>query len=188
MLEGSHSALRAFDDLGPRQPGSGRIHVVIETPAGSQNKYKYDRTIGVLRLSRVLPVGMVFPFNFGSIPGTCAEDGDALDVLVIDLPPTFAGCLVTARLIGVLRAWQMEKRKRINNDRLIAIAETPVNPARIRNLKEIAPRLLHELEHFLESYNRAQGRKFRITARAGRHVAEALLSRGIRQFARQASG
>jgi inorganic pyrophosphatase len=175
ITKAPHAKSHAFAALGPREPGSGRIYVMIETPAGSRNKYKCDPTIGLLRVSRVLPVGMAFPFDFGSIPGTCAEDGDALDVLVMGLALTFAGCLVTVRLIGVLRAWQIEKRRRVNNDRLLAIAETPVNRARIRNLKGLEPCLLREVEHFLQSYNRAAGRKFQITERAGRHVAEALL-------------
>ena len=109
----------------PRERGTGRIHVIIDTPAGSRNKYKFDPQLQLFRVSRILPIGMAFPYDFGSIPGTCAEDGDALDVLVLGLAPTFPGCLTTARLIGVLRAWQVEHGKRVTNDRLLAVAETP---------------------------------------------------------------
>jgi inorganic pyrophosphatase len=102
--------------------------------------------------------------------------------LVLGLAPTFPGCLATMRLIGMLRAWQMEYGRRVHNDRLIGVAETPVNPARIRTLRSLDSRHLHEIEQFFEAYNRAQGRKFRITGRGGRRDAESALQRGIRAF------
>ncbi len=166
--------------LPAREPGSGRVYVVVDTPAGSRNKYKYDETLGLFRVSRLLPEGMVFPYDFGSIPRTRAADGDALDVLVIGLAPSFPGCLLTVRLIGVLRAQQVEGGRRIRNDRLIACAETPVNPARVRELHALDGQTLRDIEHFFESYNRRQGREFRITSRGDRRAAEALLERALR--------
>jgi inorganic pyrophosphatase len=169
----------------PREPGSGRIHVIIDTPAASRNKYRYDPKLQLFRVSRVLPAGMSFPYDFGSIPGTCAEDGDALDVLVLGLAPTFTGCLATVRLIGQLRAWQVESGERIRNDRLIGVAETPVHRSAIRDLDALDSHQLREIEHFFESYNRAQGREFRIVGRAGRRAAESALARAVRAAASQ---
>src|SRR5215470_6296786 len=123
--------------LPPREAGSGRVHVVIDTPAGSRNKYKYDEGLEVFRISRVLPQGAAFPYDFGSIPGTRAEDGDALDVLVLRLAPAFPGCLVTVKLIGILHAEQRERGKLLRNDRLIGVADTPVNPASLAELSEL---------------------------------------------------
>jgi inorganic pyrophosphatase len=171
------------DQLPAREPGSGRIHVVIDTPAGSRNKYKYDGVLGLFRISRVLPAGTVFPYDFGSIPRTRAPDGDPLDVLVLGLAPSFPGCLVTVRLVGVLRARQTEAGRTVRNDRLIGIGETPVNRARPRELRSLDPEQLRDIEHFFESYNRRQGRQFRISGRGGRRAAEALLARGLRAFA-----
>lgn len=164
----------------PREAGSRRVHVIIDTPAGSRNKYKYDSKLHMFRVSRVLPAGMSFPHDFGSIPGTRAADGDPLDVLVLGLAPTFPGCLTTVRLIGMLRASQVESGKSVRNDRMIGVAETEVNPARIRTLRSIDSSQLHAIEAFFEAYNRAQGRVFRITGRGGRRAAEAALARGIR--------
>lgn len=166
--------------LPPREPGSRRVNVIIDTPAGSRNKYKYDSKLHLFRISRVLPAGMSFPHDFGSIPGTRAADGDPLDVLVLGLAPTFPGCLTTVRLIGVLRAWQMENGKRVRNDRLIGVVETEVNRARICALRSLGLDHLHAIEAFFEAYNRAQGRIFRITGRGGRRAAESTLARGIR--------
>jgi len=173
------------DMLPAREPRSGRIYVLIDTPAGSRNKYKYDADLGVFRISRVLPVGMQFPYDFGSIPQTRAADGDPLDVLVLGLAPSFPGCLVTARLVGVLHAQQREAERTIRNDRLIAVGETPVNRARLRQLRELDPDRLRDIEHFFESYNRRQGREFRITGRGSPRAAHLVLEHGLRAFARR---
>jgi len=175
------------DELPSREPGSRRIHIVVDTPAGSRNKYKYDPTFGVFRISRVLPRGSAFPHDFGSIPQTLAADGDALDVLVIAAAPSFPGCLMSGRLIGVLHAEQRERRRTIRNDRLIAVAETPVNRSPLRELSDLDPEHLRDIEHFFESYNRRQGRQFRIVSRGRRAAAEIVLERAVRAF-REAHG
>jgi inorganic pyrophosphatase len=160
---------------------SGLVNVLIDTPRGSRNKYKFDEALGLFRVSRVLPPGMSFPHDFGSVPGTRAEDGDPLDVLVLAPEPTFAGCLVTVRLIGMLRAHQVETR-RIRNDRLIGVIETPVNRAALTELSELDADELRGIEEFFVSYNRAQGRTFRVTGRLGAHAAEQALERAMRAF------
>jgi len=171
-----------------RESGSGRVHVVIDTPAGSRNKYKYDEQFGTFRISRILPQGAVFPYDFGSIPGTSAEDGDALDVLVLQLPASFPGCLVTVRLIGVLHAEQREGDKLVQNDRLIAVVDTQVNPARLRELNALDNDELRAIEHFFKSYNAVQGREFRIRSRGGPEHALRALERAIEAHAAHAQG
>ena len=171
----------------PREAGSGRVHVIIDTPTGSRNKYKLDGTRGLLRLSRILPEGSTFPYDFGSIPGTCAEDGDALDVLVLHLPPAFPGCLITVRLIGMLRAEQHEAGRLVRNDRLIGVPETSVNPAPLRELRAVPKEQLRAIEHFFSSYNAYQGRRFRIIGRDGSRRAAEALQRAIRAYQRSTS-
>jgi inorganic pyrophosphatase len=171
----------------PREAGSGRVHVIIDTPAGSRSKFKLDDTHGLLRLSRILPEGSMFPYDFGSIPGTCADDGDALDVLVLHLPTAFPGCLITVRLIGALRAEQHEKGRVLRNDRLIAVPETRVNPAPLRELRAVPKEQLRAIEHFFTSYNVYQGRRFRIIGRDGPRRAAQALQRAIRAYQHSAS-
>lgn len=166
--------------LPPPAAGRGRVHVVVESAAGSRNKYKYDAALGMFRLSRTLPAGVVFPCDFGFIPGTSAQDGDPLDVLLLHDVGTFTGCIVTARLIGVLHAQQREGGRTLRNDRLVAVAETPVNAPPLRELREVEPDKLRALEHFFESYNAFQGRPFRILGRAGAQRARAALGRAVR--------
>jgi inorganic pyrophosphatase len=87
------------------------ISVTIETPRGSRNKLKYEPAKNLYSLSKILPDGMVFPYDFGFVPGTKAEDGDPLDVPVLTDEPLFPGCLVACTLVGVIELRQEESRK-----------------------------------------------------------------------------
>lgn len=149
------------------EPDSGRLQVVIDTPQGSRNKYKYDPERGLWRLSKALPLGAAFPFDFGFIPSTRGEDGDALDALVLMDEPAFPGCVVGARLIGTIEAEQTEDGKTIRNDRLVAVLDTPYNPAPFCSLEELGRQRLDEIEQFFVHYNEAEGRRFKPLARRG---------------------
>ena len=98
------------------------VNAVIETPSGSRNKFKFEKRFGCFALSSVLPEGMVFPHAFGFVPRTQAQDGDPEDVLVVMDEPTFTGCVVPVRLVGVMEAEQTEDGDKRRNDRLIAVA------------------------------------------------------------------
>ena len=100
-----------LSQLKPFDRKSGNVNVVIDTPKGSRNKYAFDFKIDAYKLKAVLPHGSVFPFDFGSIPGTVAEDGDPLDVLVLMDEPVFIGCLVETRLLGVIEAEQTQANR-----------------------------------------------------------------------------
>src|SRR6185369_1482784 len=96
--------------LPPFDEQSGDLNAVVETIAGSRNKFAYDEELGLFRLKGVLPAGASFPFDFGFVPSTKGGDGDPLDVLVLMDEPAFAGCLVPARLVGVITAQQRAGR------------------------------------------------------------------------------
>src|SRR5439155_13329388 len=97
------------------------VNVIIETPRGTGNKYAYDPASKMFKLNEIMPLGMKFPFDFGFVPGTKAEDGDPLDVLVLLDEPAFTGCLVKCRVIGAMEAKQTEEGKTFRNDRLVAV-------------------------------------------------------------------
>src|SRR5437899_12626259 len=80
--------------------------VIIETPRGSRNKYKMDERTGRMKLSKVMPEGMVFPYDFGFFPESRGEDGDPLDVLILTDEPTFPGCQIDCRIVGAILAKQ----------------------------------------------------------------------------------
>ena len=141
--------------------GDGDLNVVIETPQGSRNKFKYDEKLGIFKLSGVLPTGSAFPFDFGFLPNTVGGDGDPLDVLVLMDEPAFPGCLVPARLIGVIQAEQTEDGKTERNDRLIAVAADSRNHRDVRSIHQLSDNLVGEIEHFFVSYNEAKGKEFK---------------------------
>jgi inorganic pyrophosphatase len=170
-----------LSSLEPRD-ADGLVHVVVDTPRGSRNKLKYDEELGCFKLSRILPLGHVFPYDFGSVPRTRAPDGDALDMLVLLDAPTFPGCLVTVKLIGGLAAQQTERGKTLRNDRLIGAPRTPANPPAVGCLEDLGFARLDEIEHFFVSYNEAQGRRFEPKGRLGPDDAEKCLEAAVAAY------
>ncbi len=170
--------MNSFATLPPFDRESGELNVIIDTPKGSRNKFSWDEKRELFELNGVLPSGAVFPYDFGFLPNTRGEDGDALDVLVLMDEPAFTGCLVASRLLGVIEAKQTEEGKTVRNDRLIAVAANSRTHAHLQALAEIEPKLLDELEHFFVSYNQAKGKKFKPLGRYGPARAQALVRRG----------
>ena len=167
--------LDAFDDE--------ELNVIIETPKGSRNKFNYDPELRLFKLGGVLPSGAVFPFDFGFVPSTLGGDGDPLDVLVLMDAPAFTGCLVNARLVGVIEAEQTERDgETTRNDRLIAVVEGSRLMRKVRSLGSLNESLLDEIEHFFVSYNQAKGKEFKPLGRFGPTRAQKLVEEGIANF------
>lgn len=144
------------------------INVVIDTPQKSRNKFKFDPEAGAYKLSKILPEGMVFPYDFGFVPATSAEDGDPVDVLVLIEEPTFAGCTVECRLVGVIEAEQSSAgRKPVRNDRLVAVARASLRYSEIADIQQIPQPVLKEIEGFFVNYDRLRDVDFRVLARSG---------------------
>ncbi len=122
--------------------------VVIEIPRGSRNKYEYDHIQHVIRLDRRLFSATVYPADYGFVPDTLAGDGDPLDVLVLLEDPTFPGCWVRVRAIGVF--W-MEDEKGPDAKILCVPVHDPVYED-IHDLSQLRPALLDEIEHFFDVY------------------------------------
>jgi inorganic pyrophosphatase len=168
-----------------RVPGSYLVNVIVENPAGTRGKFKFDETHGLFLLHKMLPVGAAFPFDFGFVPSTRSEDGDPVDVMILGEEPTFTGCLVTVRLLGIIEAEQTEKGKTIRNDRLIGTAETDKIKPTARSLSDVPSKLLEQIEHFFVSYNRAEGREFVPLARRGPRVAMKQIEQGMSEYRRR---
>jgi inorganic pyrophosphatase len=161
------------------------LTVIIETPRDSRNKFKYDPDAHCFSLSGVLPAGHSFPYDFGFVPSTTGDDGDPLDVLVLMDEPAFPGCLIPCRLIGVIEAEQTEEGQTNRNDRLIAVYANSRTHEGLRDLADLAPNLLKEIEHFFVSYNQARGKQFKPLARHGPARARKLVDKGTAAFARK---
>lgn len=159
------------------------LNVIIETPKGSRNKFNYDAEYHLFKLGGVLPLGAVFPFDFGFIPSTLGDDGDPLDVLLLMDEPAFPGCLVEARLVAVIEAKQTERDGEITrNDRLIAVAADSRTHKAVRTLSDLNDTLMDEVEHFFISYNQIKGKKFEPLGRFGHIKAAALVEDGMKRF------
>jgi inorganic pyrophosphatase len=155
--------------------------VVIETPKGSPNKLAFEPRYGAFVLKGVLPAGAVFPFDFGFVPSTRAEDGDPLDVLVLMDAPVYPGCVVPSRLIGVIEAEQTEEGETHRNDRLLAVAANSGVHRSVRQLSDLSQDLVAQIEHFFVSYNEMKGKRFEVTRRAGHRRAVAVVTAAMKK-------
>jgi inorganic pyrophosphatase len=144
------------------------VHVVVECPRGSNAKLKLDPDLNVMTLGRTLPVGVVFPFDFGFVPSTHAEDGDPLDAMIITEASTYPGVVVPCRPIGILKASQKGKkgekrRRRVMNDRVLFVPESDERSAVIHDVKRDLPaRLRKEVETFFEAAVALEDKELRI--------------------------
>jgi inorganic pyrophosphatase len=175
---------RDLSKLAAFAPESRDVNAIVDTPQGSQNKFKYDEESGLFMLGGAMPAGVVFPFEFGFIPSTAGGDGDPLDLLILMDAPTFVGCLVRARLIGVIMAEQTEKGKTERNDRLVAVAVKSRRHEHVQALRELPNQVLSEIEHFFISYNVIKEKEFKPLGRYGPARALALVREGERKAAR----
>ncbi|MCU0655420.1 MAG: inorganic diphosphatase [Polyangiaceae bacterium] len=141
-----------FDRL-PAASVRGAIHVVVESPSGSRNKYKYDPKLGLFRLNRVLPYEASFPFDYGFAPGTRSGDDDPLDVVLLSDAPTFPGCVVRARPVGVLRA----RKEGVVNDRLLAVPLVSRLYHDVHDLADLSPGVLLSIERFFRTILNIEG-------------------------------
>jgi inorganic pyrophosphatase len=157
---------------------------------GYGNKFDYNAELGLFELGlfelgKVLPEGMSFPYDFGFVPSTKAQDGDPLDVLVLMDEPGFPGCKVCCRLIGVIEGEQSSKGgETVRNDRLIAVANECLTIA-TRSLKKLPGSLVEEIGHFFTSYHGLDGKEFKILGAHGPHKAEKLVRDGASRFRKQ---
>jgi len=170
------NVLKPFD-----KDDKSSIQVVIETPKGCRNKYKFDPKLRSFTLSRVLPDGMVFPYDFGFVPSTMAEDGDPIDVLLLMDAPAFPGCVVDSRLIGVIEGEQTEDGKTERNDRLLAVTNNNHAHSDLKNVSDMNPKTLKELCEFFVNYHRLDAIKYKLLGTKGPKEAARLLDRAIKR-------
>lgn len=145
--------------IAPFSP-EGALQVVIETPKASRNKYAFDHERRILVLKKTLPVGMLFPYDFGLVPSTLADDGDPIDVLVLMDEPAVPGCVVECRLIGVIMGEDhLPEGKRQRNDRLLAVADASHEFDSVRHIHDLPQSMLDHMAEFFTTYPRLLGGK-----------------------------
>ena len=156
------------------------LRVVVETPKGSRNKFAYDSDERIFELKKVLPAGMTFPYDFGFVPLTEADDGDPVDVLVLMDEPAFPGCVLKCRPIGVIEGEQGDKEKTVRNDRIVAIQEDAHSWEDVKTIDDLGKQFCRELEEFFVNYHKLSGKEYRILGLKGPDQARKLVKAGMR--------
>ena len=132
----------------PAQPKPGLINVLIEIPAGSKNKYEFDKEMGAFALDRVLYASVQYPYDYGFVPNTLADDGDPLDGMVIMDQPTFPGCVIAARPIGMLEMIDGGDR----DEKILCVPDKDPRYVDVKSLKDVAQHRLDEIAEFFRTY------------------------------------
>ncbi|HZI53064.1 MAG TPA: inorganic diphosphatase [Chitinophagaceae bacterium] len=137
------------------------VTVVIETPRHSIGKYFYDEEKQCFRLKKILPLGMTFPYDFGMIKNTNAEDGDPIDAMVISECDTYPGVELECRIIGALLAKQKDQgEKTVRNDRYFCIPKDSVLFEHMDDIKDFSKKHNEQLESFFINYNKVENKNF----------------------------
>ena len=159
------------------------VNVMIEITKGSRNKYEYDPETGMIKFDRMLFSAVHYPSDYGYIFDTLAEDGDPLDALVLVWEPTFPGCLIEARPVGVFKMWD-EKGP---DEKILCIPVSDPMWNYIRELDQVPAHLLKEIEHFFMIYKELENKKTGAEGWHDRADAETII-KNARQRYRQSDG
>lgn len=158
---------------------------IIETPKGRRSKFKYEHDSGLFSLSNLLPEGFTFPFDFGFIPSTLAEDGDPLDVIVLMDEPAHVGCLLPIRLVGVVQVVETKDGEKTENDRLIGVATRSYQFEGIKSVGDLRPSLVQQVTEFIGLYNKNSQKDDEVTGTSGPEKALQLLEESAQRFAKK---
>ena len=169
------SCFMQIDRIPPTTDEHGVAHAVIEIPRGRRSKFEFDRQFGAFKLDRYLYSAAHYPGDYGFVPNTLADDGDALDILVMVSEPTFPGCVIAARLLGV---FQMTDGGRAD-DKLLSVPNRDPLYHSYHELADVPPHFLIEVEHFFSTYKQLEGKEVKTGSWQPRSVALDVLQRSI---------
>ncbi|NIP81863.1 MAG: inorganic pyrophosphatase [Gemmatimonadetes bacterium] len=164
---------------GPRPPD--RLFAYIEIPRGERNKYEVDKETGVLKFDRLLYSAVHYPGDYGFVPRTLAEDGDALDVLVLITAPTVPGCLIEVRPLGM---FQMRDEKGMDH-KILAVPVSDPFMEGYQDLDDVPPHTLREIDHFFAVYKELEGKETVTGGWHGRDDSIAVIEAAIGRYDEQ---
>ncbi|MEM0378586.1 MAG: inorganic diphosphatase [Thermosphaera sp.] len=150
--------MSVYDKIGPGSKAPEEVNVVIEIPVNSGVKYEVDKESGVLVVDRILYTSMVYPFNYGFIPGTLEEDGDPVDVLVISYDPLIPGSVIKVKPIGVLETEDEKGR----DAKIVAVPSGKIDPRfeNINDITDVPEAVKQRIEHFFAHYKELEKGKW----------------------------
>jgi len=168
--------LPAFSDYGD-------LHVVVETPRGSRAKLDYDPKLKTFTLSKSLLAGLTYPYDWGFIPATAAEDGDPLDVMVIHEAAAFPGLVLACNAIGVLQVEQRSKGKKPKrNDRIFAVPRASHAEKDLTDVRDLTAAMREELEKFFIATDELEEKQLKILDWKGPKAALKTIKQGAKAF------
>ncbi|MEA5464262.1 inorganic diphosphatase [Leptothoe sp. PORK10 BA2] len=159
----------------PAQPKPGLINVLIEIAGGSKNKYEFDKDINAFALDRVLFSSVQYPYDYGFVPNTLADDGDPLDGMVLMDEPTFPGCVIAARPIGMLEMIDGGDR----DEKILCVPDKDPRYVGIKTLDDVAPHRLDEISEFFKSYKNLENKVTEILGWKGLDAVQPLVEQCI---------
>jgi inorganic pyrophosphatase len=145
-------------DTIPSYSKKNELHIIVDVPRGQSNKYEYDHEYGCITLDRVLSVPMAYPFEYGFVPQTLAEDGDPVDVCVFTTYPTVPGCLLKVRPIGVLET----KDEAGIDPKIICVPSEKTDPrfSEVQSISDLPHHVQQELKLFFKEYKKLEPKKY----------------------------
>jgi len=175
--------INMWHDIKSEKNSPNIVKVVVETPMGSRNKYEYDKEYNIMRMDRILYSPVHYPGDYGFIPQTYAEDGDALEVLVLVTEATYPGIVIRARSVCRLRMIDQGTY----DDKIICV---PVNDPRykkVRDKKDLPSHILEEIEHFFNVYKHLEGKTVKTGGWKGAAIAKKVIEHSIKLYERRFS-
>jgi inorganic pyrophosphatase len=157
------------------------MNVITENPRGSKNKYEVDKELGIIALDRVLHTAQDYPVEYGYVPQTHWDDGDALDVILLSTYPFTPGVLVKARPVGVLKMTDGGD----NDDKVLGVPVGDPRFAQVKDVADVNPHTLKEIEHFFAVYKQIQKKEVVVNGFEGRAAAEAAFERALKLYAQE---
>lgn len=162
----------------PAQPKPGVINVLVEIVGGSKNKYEFDKDLQAFALDRVLYSSVKYPYDYGFIPNTLADDGDPLDGMVIMDEPTFPGCIIPARPIGFLEMVDGGDR----DEKILCVPDKDPRYTHVKSLQDVAPHRLDEIAEFFRSYKNLEKKVTEILGWQDVDKVASLVDKSIRAY------
>jgi len=170
-------------DLDPGPDYPERVRMVVEIPKNSTNKYEYDARLGLFRLDRALFSPVHYPGDYGFIPGTLADDGDPADVVALVEEPSFPGCLIEVRPIGMLNMIDQNQ----TDQKILAVPDKNPRYAEVHSLDEIPAHIRKEIEHFFTIYKELEGRVTATLGWAGPEEARKAITQARKRYQKKRS-